>query len=243
MFSMVGLESLPVHLREQVLNFQIRVSSEQLPVSIDYVLALGHEALLGTMSWMTVVRMQEQDVLSPAEAAAQLHMRHSVRCFCGPAGSGKSHSLAASAAKQAVTPASMPIGQATTAAGVINCLAKALSEQNTRPHVQFFVSSYASFSWVNHLFYQMLVEGAVADPATGSVFAFLPGITASFDIEIPDAVPGEVLQETAPPFAPLYPALSGAAFGMFLQLPVLADLVGNSAEPRTGVQIIDPDQV
>ena len=243
MFSMVGLESLPVHLREQVLNFQIRVSSEQLPVSIDYVLALGHEALLGTMSWMTVVRMQEQDVLSPAEAAAQLHMRHSVRCFCGPAGSGKSHSMAASAAKQAVTPVSMTIGQATTAAGVITCLAKALSEQNTRPHVQFFISSYANFSWVNHLFYQMLVEGAVADPATGSVFAFLPGVTASFDIEIPDAVPGEVLQETTPPFARLYPAHSGAVFGMFLQLPVLADLVGNSAEPRTGVQVIDPDQV
>ncbi|KAL0055748.1 hypothetical protein WJX82_004037 [Trebouxia sp. C0006] len=137
----------------------------------------------------------------------------------------------------------MTIGQATTAAGVITCLAKALSEQNTRPHVQFFISSYANFSWVNHLFYQMLVEGAVADPATGSVFAFLPGVTASVDIEIPDAVPGEVVQETAPPFARLYPAHSGAVFGMFLQLPVLADLVGNSAEPRTGVQVIDPHQV
>jgi len=56
-------------------------------------------------------------------------------------------------------------------------------------------------------------------------------------------VPGEVVQETVPPFACLYPAHSGAEFGMFLQLPVLADLVGNSTEPRTGVQVIDPDEV
>lgn len=242
-FSMVGLETLPVQLREKVLNFQIRVSSGQLPVSVDYILASGHEALLGTMSWMQVIRLQEQDILSPAEASVQVHLRHSLRCFCGSAGSGKSHSMAASAAKQPIKPVSLTIGENTNAADIICCLAKAANEHTTNPHIQFFISSYADFDWLNQLFYQLLVEGDVTDPATGAAFGFLAGVTASIEIEVPNAVPGEALQETAPPFAHKYPALSGAMFGMLLHLPVLADLVGNSAEPQTAVVIIDPDKV
>lgn len=240
---MIGLESLPIQHREQVLNFQIRVSSEQLPVSVDYLLGSGHEALLGTMSWMPVFRLQEQDLLSPGEAARQVRMQHSVRCFCGPAGSGKSHSMAASAARQAVTPSLLTIGQTTTAVDVISCLSKAVKEHSTSPRLQFFISSYANFSWVNQLFYQLLVEGVVTDAATGSVFAFLPGVAASIEIEIPNAVPGEVQQECISPFVQMYPTLSSVKCGMILHLPVLADLVGNSSEARTGVDIIDPEQV
>ena len=93
-FSMVGLESLVIQLREKIMRFQLRVSSEQLPVNVDYVLASGNEALLGTMSWMQVTRMQQQDILSSTASALQVRMRHSVQCFCGLAGSGKSHSIA-----------------------------------------------------------------------------------------------------------------------------------------------------
>ena len=235
---MVGFELLPGPLREQVLNFQMRVSSEQLPVSVDYLLASGHEALLGTMSWMEVTRLQQSDIISPAAASLQVSMRHTVQCFCGAAGSGKSHSMAASTQAQAIRPVAISISETATAADIIACLAQ---EESGTPYVQLSVSSYARCAWLNQLLYQLLVEGAVTDPATGSVFAFLPNAAAAFQIEIPNAVPGEVQQETPPPFAHLYPQLSGPQYGMLLHLPVLADLVGSSHEPRTKVLVVDPD--
>ena len=240
---MVGLESLPVRLREQMVKFQLKVSSEQLPVNVDYVLASGNEALLGPMSWMQVTRLQTSDVLSPAASALQVHMPHSVQCFCGVAGSGKSHSMAKAAAEQAVKPMTMSIGESTTAADIINCLSEAAAEYSTRTHVQLMVSSYAHFPWLNQLFYQLLVEGVLTDPATASVFAFLPNTRAVIQIEIPDAVVGELEQETRPPFAELYPALSDAKYGMLLHLPVLADLVGSSSETLTRLRVIEPESM
>ena len=242
-FGMVNLESLPVHLREQVLNFQIRVSSQQLLVSVDYILASGHESLLGTMSWMQMIRMQQQDVLSPAAAAVLVHVRHSVQCYCGPAGSGKSHSMALRAASQAIKPVTMTIGESATAADIISCLSRAAAEHPGSPHVHFFISSYADFNWLNQLLYQLLVEGVVIDPATAAVFAFLPDVKASIAIEVPDAVPGEAQQEMAPAFAQMYTALSGPVYGMLLHLPVLADLVGSSSKAGTRVCVIDPSQM
>lgn len=240
---MVGLESLPVRLREQVVKFQLRVSSEQLPVNVDYVLASGNEALLGTMSWMQVTRLQATDVLSSADSALQVRMPHSVTCFCGVAGSGKSHSMAQAAAQQAIKPKTMSIGESTTAADIINCLSEAAVEDSTSPHVQLMVSSYAHFPWLNQVFYQLLVEGALTDPATASVFAFLPNTRAVIQVEIPDAVAGEVEQETRPLFAGRYPALFDAKYGMLLHLPVLADLVGSSPDARSRLRVIEPESM
>ena len=240
---MVGLESLPVGLREKMVKFQLKVSSEQLPVNVDYVLASGNEALLGTMSWMQVTRLQVSDVLSPAASALQVRIPHSVQCFCGVAGSGKSHSMAKATAEQAVKPTTMSIGESTTAADIIKCLSEAAAEHSTSPHVQLMVSSYAHFPWLNQMFYQLLVEGGLTDPATASVFAFLPDTRAVIQIEIPDAVIGELEQETRPPFAQLYPALSDAKYGMLLHLPVLADLVGSSPEARTRLSVIEPESM
>ena len=240
---MVGLESLPVRLREQMVTFQLRVSSQQVPVSVDYVVASGNEALLGTMSWMQVIRLQASDKLSPADSALQVRMPHSVQCFCGVAGSGKSHSMGKAAADQAIKPATMSIGESTTAADIIKCLSEAAAKHSTSPHVQLFISSYANFPWLNQVFYQLLVEGALTDPATGSVFAFLPGTRAVMQIEIPDAVSGEVEQETRPAFAEMYPALCDAKYGMLLHLPVLADLVGSSPEARTRLRVIEPESM
>ena len=238
---MVGLESLPVRLREQMVKFQLRVSSEQLPVNVDYVLASGNEALLGTMSWMQVTRLQASDVLSSADSALQVRMPHSVTCFCGVAGSGKCHSMAQAAAQQAIKPKTMSIGGGTTAVDIIDCLLEAAGEHSTSPHVQLMVSSYAHFPWLNQVFYQLLVEGALTDPATASVFAFLPNTTAVIQIEIPDAVAGEVEQETRPPFAGRYPAFSDAKYGMLLHLPMLADLVGSSPDARSRLRVIEPE--
>ena len=240
---MVGLESLPVRLREKMVKFQLRVSSEQLPVNVDYVLASGKEALLGTMSWMQVTRLQVSDVLSSAECALQVCVPHSVQCFCGVAGSGKSHSMAKAAAEQAIKPTTMSIGHSTTAADIIKCLSEAATEDSTSPHVQLMVSSYAHFPWLNQVFYQLLVEGILTDTATASVFAFLPNTRAVIQIEIPDVVAGEVEQETRPAFAELYPALSDAKYGMLLHLPVLTDLVGSSSEARTRLRIIEPESM
>ena len=240
-FSMVGLEALPVKLREQVVEFQLRVSNESLPVSMDYVLASGHEALLGSMNWMPVARFQLRDMLSARAITVQVRMQHSVQCFCGVAGSGKSHSMAKSTSEQAVKPVKMSIGETTTAADIISTFSKAAAENSTTPYVQLFVSSYANFTWLNQVFYHLLIEGALTDPATGSVFAFLPGTGAVTQIEIPDAVPGEAEQETIPAFAHLYPTLSDPKYGMLLHLPVLADLVGSSADPRTSLKFIEPD--
>ena len=240
---MVGLESLPVRLREKMVKFQLRVSSEQLPVNVDYVLASGNEALLGTMSWMQVIRLQASDVLSSAESASQVCMPHSIQCLCGVAGSGKSHSMAKAAAQQAIKPTSMSIGESSTAADIIKCLSEAAAEHSSRPHVQLSVSSYAHFPWLNQMLYQLLVEGALTDPATASVFAFLPNTRAVIQIEIPDAVAGEVEQETRPSFAELYPALSDAKYGMLLHLPVLADLVGSSSEARTRLRVVEPESM
>ena len=240
---MVGLESLPVRLREHMVNFQLRISSEQLPVNVDYVLASGNEALLGTMSWMQVSRLQASDVLSPAASALQVRMPHSVQCFCSIAGSGKSHSMAKAAAEQAVKPTIMGIGESTSTADMIKCLSEAAAEHSTSPHVQLMVSSYADFPWLNQVFYQLLVEGALTDPATASVFAFLPNTRAVIQIEIPDAVAGEAEQDTRPPFADLYPALSDAKYGMLLHLPVLADLVGSSPEARTRLRVIESESM
>ena len=222
---MAGVERLPGSLREQVLNFQIRVSGKKLTANIDYILASGHEALLGTMSWMQVLRLQEGDLLTAAQAAAEIDLQHAVHCFCEPAGSGKSHTMAAKAASRAQPPVTKTIGERTSAADVIACLVKASTDSTAAPHIQLSVSSYASFSWLNQLFYQLLVEGVITDSATGGVFAFLPGTTASIDIEIPEAVPGESAQQAAPAFAAMYPLLSGERYGMLLHLPILADLV------------------
>ncbi|KAL3154613.1 hypothetical protein ABBQ32_014063 [Trebouxia sp. C0010 RCD-2024] len=231
---MIGLESLPVSLRERLVKFQLRCSSEGLPVNVDYVLASGNEALLGTMSCMQVTRLQAPDVLSPAACA------HSVHFFCGLAGSGKSHSMAKAAAGQAVKPAKLSIGERTTAADIISCLSEAAAEHNAGPQVHLVISSYANFPWLNQVFYHLLVEGALTDPDTGSVFAFLPSTRAVIQVEIPVAVSGEVEQETRPPFAAMYPALGDAKFGMLLHLPVLADLAGSNPE---ALQVIDPESM
>ena len=240
-FSIVGLEQMPVHLREHILNFQLRVSSEQLHVSVDYILASGHEALVGTMSWMEVFRMQAQDMLSPAQAADQFSIRHSVQCFCGPAGSGKTHSMRAKAANQAAEPETRTVSESTTTADIISCLSKAASTQPTAPHVQLFISSYADFPWLNQLLYQLLVEGSVTDLMQGLAFSFLPEATAIIDIEVPEAVSGEVQQETLPPFARSYPALSSPQHGMLLHLPILADLVGSSNQAWSMLHLVDPN--
>ena len=236
---MVGVERLPGHLREQVLNFQIRVSGEELTANIDYILASGHEALLGTMSWMQVLRLQETELLTAPQATAEVNWQHAVHCFCGPAGSGKSHSMAAKAAQRAQLPVTMTIGERTSAADVIASLVKASAQSTAATHIQLSVSSYASFSWLNQLFYQLLVEGVITDPATGAVFAFLPGVTASIDVEIPKAVPGESAQQATPDFAAMYPLLADERYGMMLHLPVLADLVYSRA--TNCLTVTDPD--
>lgn len=158
-FSLVGLEMLPGPLREHVLNFQLKVSSEKLPVNVNYMLASGHDALLGPMSWMGVVRMQEANLLTAAEAAAQVDSPHMLHCFCGLAGSGKSHSMALRAASRAQVPVSMTIGERTSAADVLACLSKAVAEAAATPQIQISVSSYANFGWLDQLFYQLLVAG------------------------------------------------------------------------------------
>lgn len=226
-----------------MVKFQLRSSSERLPINVDYVLASGNEALLGTMSWMPVTRLQPSAVLSPAASALQVGMPHSVQCFCGLAGSGKSHSMAKAAAAHANKPTKMSIGESTTAGDIISCLSEAAAEHSSGPHVQLSISSYANFPWLNQVFYHLLVEGALTDPDTGSVFAFLPGTRAIMNIEVPVAVSGELEQETRPPFAEMYPALADAKYGMLLHLPVLADLVGSSSEARSRLQVIDPESV
>lgn len=242
-FSIVGLESLPVSLREQMVKFQLRGSSEHLPINVDYVLASGNEALLGTMSWMRVTRLQAPDVLSPVACALQVGMPHSVQCFCGLAGSGKSHSMAKAAAEQAIKPRKLSVGESTSTADIITCLSEAAAEHSTGPHVQLVISSYANFPWLDQILYHLLVEGALTDPHTGSVFTFLPGTRAVVQIEIPEAVSGEVEQEKRPSFAEMYPALADAKYGMLLHLPVLADLAGSSPEARSRLRVIEPESM
>ncbi len=221
-FSIAGIEVLPVHLRERVLKFQIRVSSEQLPVNVDYILSAGHEALLGTMSWMQVVRMHQDDITPPAQIAAQVDLRHQVVCVCGPAGAGKSHVLAKQVAGLGNSCGSVTVNEGFTAAELIQNLSEAVSRNQTAPFIQLLVSSYALMTAVNHLLFQLLVEGVVADPATGAAFAFLPDTSAVIQVEIPAAVMGEPLQQL--PHACNDPALQGPDYGMLLHMPVLADL-------------------
>ena len=221
-FSIAGIEALPVHLRERVLKFQIRVSSEQLPVNVDYILSAGQEALLGTMSWMQVVRMHQDDIIPPAQIAAQVDLRHQVVCVCGPAGAGKSHMLAKQLAELSNSCVSATVNEGFTAAELIQHLSEAVSKSQAAPFIQLLVSSYAPMTAVNHLLFQLLVEGVVADPATGAAFAFLPDSSAIIQVEIPAAVMGEPLQQL--PHACNDPALQGPDYGMLLHMPVLADL-------------------
>ena len=62
-------------------------------------------------------------------------------------------------------------------------------------------------------------------------------------IKIPDAVPGEAEQQRRPTYAHKYPLLSDAKYGMLLHLPVLADLVGSSADAQTGLKVMEPENM
>ena len=132
-----------MHLREQVLQFQIRVCGERLSVNVDYILSSGHDSLLGTMGWMQVQRMQLEDIAGPGQIAHHMMMRHRITCVHGPAGSGKSHILAA-AMKQANV--QLPIvcaavNEAFTAADLITHLSDAVIRDSASPRIQLLVSA------------------------------------------------------------------------------------------------------
>ena len=229
-FNIVGLELLPVHLREHILKFQIKVSSQRLQVSVDYILSSGHEGLLGTMSWMQVTRMQPNAVVSAQQVAAQVGLRHRLLCVCGLAGAGKSHTLAAKLHGIEPVPVSVTVTEDFTVSDLISSLEAAVRRSQSAPWVQILVSSYASMKALNHLLFQLLVEGVVADPTSGAVFGFLPGVTATIHLEVPVPVQGEESQHLLTGADQWHPALQGAGFGMLLQLPVLADLCSRGAD-------------
>lgn len=219
-----------MHLREHILKFQIKVSSQHLQVSVDYILSSGHEALLGTMSWMQVTRMQPHVVVSAEQVAAQVGMRHRLLCVCGLAGAGKSHTLASKVHGIEPDSVSITVTEDFTVSDLISYLEAAVKRNQSAPLVQLLVSSYASMKALNQLLFQLLVEGVVADPASGAVFGFLPGITATIQLEIPVPVEGEESQHLLTGADQWHPALQGAEFGMLLHLPVLADLCSTDAD-------------
>ena len=229
-FSIVGLELLPVHLREHVLKFQIKVSSQRLEVSADYILSSGHEALLGTMSWMQVTRMQPDAVVNAQQVAAQVGLRHRLLCVCGLAGAGKSHTLASKVHGIEHDSVSITVTEDFTVSDLISNLEVAVKRNQHAPLVQLLVSSYASMKVLNHLLFQLLVEGVVADPTSGAVFGFLPDVTATIQLEIPVPVEGEESQHLLTGADQWHPALQGPAFGMLLHLPVLTDLCSTNAD-------------
>ena len=219
-----------MHLREHILKFQIKVSSQRLPVSVDYILSSGHEALLGTMSWMQVTRMQPDSVISAHQVAAHVNLRHSLLCVCGLAGAGKSHTLATKVQGVEHESVSCTVTEDFTVSDLIRNLETAVERNPASPLIQLMVSSYASMKALNHLLFQLLIEGVVADPTTGAVFGFLPDVSATIHFEIPVPVVGEEAQFLLPDAEQWHPALQGAEFGMLLHLPVLADLCSTDAQ-------------
>ena len=97
-FCLARIELLPLQLREEVLQFQVKTAAEQSPASMTYIVSAGHDSVMTSMSWLPVAQV---DLSSTVSFRHQAQVSHKLDVFTGPAGSGKTHAIQADLAAAA----------------------------------------------------------------------------------------------------------------------------------------------